>query len=63
MSFYAFLERSPQPSDQEVRETFIQKDQEWKSYCRQHQLNHNTSQWFNYEVGVSWRQRYGNAQN
>ena len=58
MDFYSFLECSPKPSDQEVRETFIKKEKEWKSYCRKHQLSDYTSNLFNYEVGESWRTRY-----
>lgn len=56
--FYCFLERKPQPTNEEVRSRFIKDEQEWKSYCRKHQLNSNTFNLFNYEVGKAWRTRY-----
>ena len=62
--FYSFLEGSPKPSDEQVRNTFVQYEKEWKSYCRHYQLNNHTSELFNYEVGKTWRTRYAaSAQN
>lgn len=56
--FYSFLESKPQPSDEEVRSTFIAKEQEWKRYCRKSNLNEKASLLFNNEVAMSWKTRY-----
>lgn len=62
--FYSFLEGTPKPSDEQVRDTFIQYEKDWKTYCRHYQLNNYTSELFNQEVGKAWRTRYAaDAQN
>lgn len=58
MSFYAFLEKKPQPADEEVREQFIKRNEQWKSYCTRHGLSREASYMFNNEVAISWKQRY-----
>lgn len=58
MDFYEFLERKPQPSDEEVRRQFINHDQRWKNYCISHNLTAEISQLFKEEVSVSWKKRY-----
>lgn len=56
--FYTFLEKTPQPSDDEVRSEFIRHEQTWKLYCYQNHLNPRASMLFNQEVAQSWKNRY-----
>ena len=56
--FYTFLEKTPKPSDDEVRSEFIRQEQNWKLYCDRSQLNTRASLLFNQEVAQSWRHRY-----
>lgn len=58
MGFYAFLESSPKPSDEQVREEFKQRDAKWRRYCTKHHLNDDAASMFNREVAVSWKTRY-----
>ena len=51
-SFYTFLGRDPQPSDEEVREAFMAADKKWQEYCRK---NHMTSyHLFKLNVAEAW---------
>ncbi len=56
--FYTFLEKTPKPSDEEVRAEFIRQDERWHRYCKSHKLTQEASLAFNNEVAVSWRNRY-----
>ena len=58
MGFYAFLEKSPKPSDEEVRSEFIWREQRWKQYCKSQNMTVEASQMFNKEVSASWEKRY-----
>lgn len=58
MGFYEFLEKSPKPSDEEVRNEFIKREQRWKQYCVTHKLTEEASLLFNKEVSISWEKRY-----
>lgn len=60
--FYSFLESKSQPSDEEVRSTFIAKEKEWKRYCKKNNLNEKASLLFNNEVAMSWKTRYAKKQ-
>lgn len=52
-TFYEFLARTPQPSDNEVREQFASSDKQWKEYCLSHQLM-NTNHLFVLNVRKAW---------
>lgn len=56
--FYTFLDRKPQPADEEVRAEFIRHEKNWKAYCLHNQLNRQASLLFNREVALSWKNRY-----
>lgn len=58
MGFYEFLESQPKPSDEEVRQRFINDEQRWKQYCAKKQLREEASLLFNKEVSQSWEKRY-----
>lgn len=58
MDFYEFLESQPKPSDEEVRQRFINDEQRWKQYCTKKQLSKEASLLFNKEVSQSWEKRY-----
>ena len=58
MGFYEFLEKTPKPSDEEVRNEFIKREQRWKQYCKTHKLTEEASLLFNKEVSISWEKRY-----
>lgn len=58
MGFYEFLEQKPKPSDEEVRNEFITREQRWKQYCKSHKLTEEASLLFNKEVSISWEKRY-----
>lgn len=57
--FYTFLEKKPQPSDEEVRSEFIRQENRWKRYCVVHKLSGQASLMFNREVSEAWHNRYG----
>ena len=56
--FYTFLEKTPKPTDEEVRNKFIESDKIWKAYCSKNHLTDNASLLFNQEVAMSWKKRY-----
>jgi hypothetical protein len=58
MGFYEFLESTPKPSDEAVRQEFIDRQNAWTKYCATHQLTETAKLMFNQEVGQSWRTRY-----
>ena len=58
MGFYEFLEKTPKPTDDEVRSEFIKREQHWRQYCKLHRLSEEASLLFNKEVSVSWEKRY-----
>lgn len=58
MGFYEFLERTPKPSDEEVRTTFIKTRSKWVKYCVAHQLSKEASDLFTKEVASAWKTRY-----
>lgn len=58
MGFYAFLEQEEKPSDEQVRDEFVQRDKQWRKYCRAHKLTEQAALMFNNEVAVSWQERY-----
>lgn len=58
MGFYEFLEKTPKPTNEEVREEFINRETRWKKYCKSHQLTEEASLLFNKEVSISWEKRY-----
>ena len=58
MGFYEFLEQTPKPSDEEVRQEFITREERWKRYCKSHKLSEEASLLFNKEVSISWEKRY-----
>ena len=56
--FYGFLEKTPKPTDDDVRSEFIKSDNIWKTYCVQNHLNPRASLLFNQEVARLWKTRY-----
>lgn len=58
MGFYTFLEQQEKPSNEQVRSEFVKRNENWKRYCRCHQLNERAALMFNNEVAISWEQRY-----
>lgn len=55
MGFYDFLGSKPKPSDEEVRNRFIESENRWKTYCRAHGLSEEASRMFNKEVSLTWK--------
>ena len=58
MDFYRFLEKTPKPTDEEVRAEFKSRNGKWKRYCITNKLNDVASELFTKEVAASWRKRY-----
>lgn len=58
MRYYEFLEKTPKPTDDEVRDEFIKREQRWKQYCKSNHLTEEASLLFNKEVSQSWEKRY-----
>lgn len=52
-NFYEFLSKQPQPTDEEVRETFISSNEKWKRYCKNHELM-NMDHLFVLNVKEAW---------
>jgi hypothetical protein len=58
MGFYLFLEKKDKPSDRQVQDEFISRENKWKRYCSTNQLTEKASLLFNQEVAQSWKTRY-----
>lgn len=58
MGFYCFLESTPKPEDEAVREEFVKRDNQWRRYCKANHLTDRAALLFNQEVAVSWENRY-----
>lgn len=56
--FYTFLERKPQPTDQEVRQAFLDYKRKWITYCRKYELTSQIESLFIKEVALTWEKRY-----
>lgn len=61
--FYEFLEKSPKPSDEDVRNKFIASEKQWKEHCSKHQLKDSAYLLFNQEVALSWKSRYARTES
>lgn len=55
--FYEFLSKMPQPSDEEVRSEFKQREHCWKQYCAKKQLSKTAYSLFNEQVAQLWRKK------
>ena len=53
-NFYEFLSKHPQPSNEELRATFISSDNKWKRYCTIHKLM-NADHLFVLNVKEAWK--------
>lgn len=53
-NFYEFLESSPRPADDDVREMFTSCNNKWNKYCEVNQLM-NWSQLFIVNVQEAWK--------
>lgn len=58
MGFYRFLESTPKPENEAVREEFVKRDNQWRRYCTNNHLTDRATLLFNQEVAVSWENRY-----
>lgn len=56
-TFIDFLERDPQPSNEDVRGLFVALDYKWRAYCADNKLSQQASLLFNREVAVEWNRR------
>ena len=55
--FYEFLGSTPQPSDEQVRASFIAHDLKWRQHCTKNQLTPAASLLFNKQVSAEWNKR------
>ena len=51
--FYEFLSKTPQPTTEEVRATFIESNEKWQRYCKFHKLM-NVEHMFSLNVREAW---------
>lgn len=60
ISFYDFLDQKPQPSDEEVRETFKKHSLKWHSLCDKAGIGdqEKARELFKKEVRAAWEKRY-----
>lgn len=56
-SFYSFLESQPQPSDEQVRGTFLMHNYKWIETCIKNELGEESKNAFKIEVGKVWEQK------
>lgn len=56
--FFAFLDKTPKPSGEEVRSEFQRREFEWKLYCLTNALSVQTSLMFNAKVSYEWERKY-----
>lgn len=54
LDFYDFLGKTPQPTDNEVREHFTSSNDKWHKYCRIHKLM-NVDHLFVFNVREAWK--------
>lgn len=52
--FYEFLSKTPQPTNEEVREYFTTCNNRWEKYCRIHKLM-NVDHLFKLNVQEAWK--------
>lgn len=52
--FYELLSKTPQPTNEEVREAFIASNTEWQDYCYKNKLM-NLNHLFVYNVKEAWK--------
>lgn len=55
--FYEFLGKKPQPTTEEVRAEFIQRERSWKQYCAKKQLSESAKTLFNSQVSQLWNRK------
>lgn len=55
--FYDFLSKSDKPSDEEVRNKFIEYEKEWLAYCLKKQLPINLHSEFKHQVSEAWKHK------
>lgn len=56
--FFAFLDRQPKPTAEEVRTEFQRAETSWKVYCITNRLDVRTSLLFNAKVSYEWERKY-----
>ena len=56
-NFYDFLGSTPQPTDEQVRASFVAHELQWRRYCAKNQLNPAASLLFNKQVSAEWNKR------
>lgn len=56
--FFAFLDRQPKPTPEEVRTEFQRAEASWKVYCITNRLDQRTSLLFNAKVSYEWERKY-----
>lgn len=54
-NFYDFLRQVDKPTDEQVREAFIQSEQEWIGFCKVRHLGDEYRKLFNLNVGEMWK--------
>lgn len=52
--YYEFLSKEEKPSDQEVRDRFIEANARWKKYCVQKSLTYQSQELFKINVAKMW---------
>lgn len=60
--FQDFLEKTPQPTDKEVRAEFISRNNKWQKYCSQHKLM-NIDHLFIENVRELWKRHSNQLQS
>lgn len=55
--FYDFLSKSDKPSDEEVRNKFIEYEKEWLSYCLKKHLSPLLHSEFKHQVSEAWKHK------
>ena len=55
--FYQFLEKTPRPSDDEVRQTFTHCHKRWKKYCVTKGLSEMMMDEFKLQVSEAWKHK------
>ena len=52
--FCGFLDKQPKPSDNEVRQKFVELQNRWRKYCAARKLTDKATLMFNKEVATEW---------
>lgn len=59
--FYKFMEQTPQPTNEGVRQNYKDLDHSWKAYCFKNELTKEARILFEQEISAVWKRKKSEA--